>query len=392
MLGLTQEPDPPSPTRRQILLVASCAGMAAVLGGATGCTRSPRLPGKLVGVVPFADQSGDPSNKVSGQGLDGRLALDLSTLTSDSLITPNDRFYIRTCVPDQLDFQTRWKVALHGLVKAPRILTLDDLRPMVENQGTHLMECAGNPRMYHFGLLSAANWSGISLPELVSRAEPRASDTLVVVSGFDQHSQPSEQSMAGASWVFRRDQLEASGAFLATEMNGQPLSPAHGFPIRLVMPGWYGCTCIKWVNKITLVDETAPATSQMREFAQRTHQTGIPKLARDFRAATIDLAAMPVRVEKWLVGARHEYRLVGILWGGTRCTSALQIGFNRDMKYVPVERCHHQTNATWTLWTHTWRPEVAGQYWIQLRVGDSSIPARRLDAGYYARKVILTEV
>ena len=84
--------------------------------------------------------------------------------------------------------------------------------------------------------------------------------------------------------------------------------------------------------------------------------------------------------------------MVGILWGGSRRTSALEIRFNRDMKYVPVESCHHQTNRTWTLWTHTWRPKVAGQYWIQLHVGDPSIPTRRLDAGYYARKVILTEL
>jgi DMSO/TMAO reductase YedYZ molybdopterin-dependent catalytic subunit len=198
--------------------------------------------------------------------------------------------------------------------------------------------------------------------------------------------------MTGASWIFTRDQLESSGAFLATEMNGAPLSPDHGFPIRLVMPGWYGCTCIKWVNEIALVDESAPATSQMREFAQRTHQAGIPKLARDFRPATIDLAAMPVRVEKWVIDGQLEYHVVGILWGGTRCTSALQIRFNPDTNYVPVGSYHHQTSTTWALWTHNWQPKVAGKYWIQLRVADSSIPTRRLDAGYYARKVVLTEV
>jgi DMSO/TMAO reductase YedYZ molybdopterin-dependent catalytic subunit len=392
MPGLSQEADRTFLTRRRLLHAASGMGIAAVVGGATGCTKSPRRPGKLLGVVPFADQSGDRLNTVSGQGLEGRMALDLSTLTSDSLITPNDRFYIRTCQPDQLDYQAPWKVALHGLVKAPRLLTVDDLRPTVENQGTHLMECAGNPRLYHFGLLSAANWSGIPLSAVLERTEPRSRDTSVLISGFDQHSQSSEQSMAGASWIFTRDQLESSGAFLATEMNGAPLSPDHGFPIRLVMPGWYGCTCIKWVNEIALVDESAPATTQMREFAQRTHQAGIPKLARDFRPATIDLAAMPVRVEKWLIGGQLEYHVVGILWGGARCTSSLQIQFNPDTNYVPVGSYHHQTSATWTLWTHDWRPKVAGRYWIQLRVADSSIPTRRLDAGYYARKVVLTEV
>ena len=392
MPGSSQQADVSSLTRRQLLHVASGAGLAALLGSATGCMRSPHLPGKPVGVVPFVDQSGDFSSTVSGHGLDGRLALNLSTLSSDTLITPNDRFYIRTCRPDQLDCHAPWKIAIHGLVKTPRVLTLDDLRPMVEDQGTHLMECAGNPRQYQFGLLSTAKWSGIPLPAALARAEPRSRDTLVLISGVDQHSQTSQNSMAGASWIFTQAQLESSAAFLATEMNGEPLSEDHGFPIRLVIPGWYGCTCIKWVNEIALVDESAPATTQMHEFAQRTHQVGNPPLARDFRPANIDLAAMPVRVEKWLVDGHLEYQIVGILWGGTRRVTSLQIQFNRDMNFVPIDSLHHQTNATWTMWTHNWRPKVTGNYWIQMRVADSSIPTRRLDAGYYARKVVITEV
>jgi DMSO/TMAO reductase YedYZ molybdopterin-dependent catalytic subunit len=379
-------------TRRRLLQNASGAGIAAVVGGSTGCARSPRGPGKLLGVVPFADESGVRSGRVIGSGLDGRLALDLTTLDSNSLITSNDRFFIRSCQPDQLDSRVPWRVALHGLDKTPHVLTLDDLRPMVEPQGTHLMECAGNPRGYQFGLLSAANWSGIPLATVLQRAKSRSKDNLVLISGFDQHSQLSKQSMAEASWIFTRDQLESSGAFLATEMNGVPLTPDHGFPVRLVMPGWYGCTCIKWVNKIELVDGAVSATSQMREFAQRTHQTGIPDLARDFRPATIDLAAMPVRIEKWRIGEQIEYRLVGILWGGTRCTSALMIRFKPKTDYVPVESYDHRTTATWTLWTHVWRPNVPGKYWIQLRVADSHVPTRRLDAAYYTRKVILSEV
>ncbi len=392
MPGSTQKAYVSSLTRRQLLHAASRAGIAAVLGGGTGCMRSPRLPGKPLGVVPFVDQSRDFSSTVSGHGLDGRLALNLSTLGSDTLITPNDRFYIRTCRPDQLDCHAPWKIALRGLVKTPRVFTLEDLRPMVEDQGTHLMECAGNPRTFQFGLLSAANWSGIPLQAALERAEPQSRDTLVLISGFDHHSQPSENSMAGASWIFTRDQLESSGAFLATEMNGEPLSEDHGFPIRLVIPGWYGCTCIKWVTEVALLDETAPATTQMHEFAQRTHQVGNPSLARDFRPATIDLAAMPVRVEKCLVDGHLEYHIVGILWGGARRTTALQIRFNPNMNFVPIESLHHQTNATWTLWTYDWRPKVRGNYWIQMRVGDSSIPTRRLDAGYYARKIVVTEV
>ena len=105
-------------------------------------------------------------------------------------------------------------------------------------------------------------------------------------------------------------------------MNRKPLTKDHGAPIRLIVPGWYGCACIKWVNKITLVDETAEATSQMQEFAVRTGQQGVPKLPRDYKPATIDQAAMPTRIEKWLVNDRIDYRVNGILWGGSRPVKA----------------------------------------------------------------------
>jgi DMSO/TMAO reductase YedYZ molybdopterin-dependent catalytic subunit len=379
-------------TRRRLLHTAAGAGMAALLETGIGCTKAARTPGKMIELVPFAEPSQTPCGVVTGSGLDGRLALDLSTLNPETLLTPNDQFYIRTCPPDQLDCQAPWTIAIRGLVKTPHVLTLDDLRPMVETQGVHLMECAGNPRDYHFGLISTAEWAGIPLATLLPRLEPRDTAASVLVSGFDRHSKTSERSMAGASWVFTREELESSGAFLATEMNGQPLGKDHGAPIRLVMPGWYGCTCIKWVNEIALVDEAVAATSQMREFAERTHQTGVPTLARDYQSATIDLAAMPVRVEKWWIDEQISYRVVGILWGGTRRTEALVIRFNPDMDYVPVEHYDHQTNATWTLWTHFWRPKSPGRYWIQLRIADSQIRTRRLDRGYYSRKVTVSQV
>ena len=65
-------------------------------------------------------------------------------------------------------------------------------------------------------------------------------------------------------------------------MNGKPLTKDHGAPIRLIVPGWYGCACIKWVNEITLVDDGAEATSQMQEFAGSTQEVGVPKLVRDY--------------------------------------------------------------------------------------------------------------
>src|SRR6266566_2842961 len=120
----------------------------------------------------------------------------------------------------------------------------------------------------------------------------------------------------------------------STELNGQPLPKDHGAPVRLVVPGWYGCTSIKWVNEITLVEQEVEATSQMREYAARTLQKGVPQLAKDFQPAAIDQAAMPIRIEKWTIADKIQYRVVGIAWGGSQPINVLQIRFNPEEDYV----------------------------------------------------------
>ncbi len=176
-------------------------------------------------------------------------------------------------------------------------------------------------------------------------------------------------------------------------MNGAPLPRNHGSPVRLIVPGWYGCACIKWVTAIALVPDAAQPTSQMWEFARRTHQNGVPQLARDYEAPVIDTAATPIRIEKWTVGGKMEYRVVGIMWGGQKPTSALSIRFRASQPWMKVDDCPPaKTTDTWSLWTHTWKPAETGRYQIVLRVDDPTIRTRRLDLYFYTREVEITDI
>lgn len=362
----------------------------------TGIASSPALcrgieGGAFVRTVPFEGEGPAALDVPIGAGLDGRLYDDLSTLEIGAPTTPTSRFYIRTRYPDRLDPSAPWKIRVHGLVERETTLTLDDLAPSIGPRGVHLLECSGNGGGAFFGMLSAAEWEGTPLLALLDAKAPRTSNaTRVLVSGFDDHSQPSARSVPGASWIFTRAELEATGAFLATRMNGEVLPPDHGFPVRLVVPGWYGCTCIKWVNEIALVGDDEPSTPHMREFASRTMQSGTPDLARDFAPAAIDQTAMPVRVEEWRVGDRRVYRIIGVAWGGSRPTSALAVRMNADLPFERVAFCAPPTtNATWSWWAHAFAAPRAGLYTMRLRVEEAGIRTRRLDSGFYARTVAL---
>ena len=109
-----------------------------------------------------------------------------------------------------------------------------------------------------------------------------------MVSALSEH----QCRFAGASWIFTRDQLD--GALLAIRMNGAPLTRDHGAPVRLIVPGWYGCCCIKWVDRIELVPDAAPATTNTAAIpAALSHRAATP--GRFLMAATASpLAAASV--------------------------------------------------------------------------------------------------
>ena len=352
----------------------------------------PLAGGTRLGTVDFINEGSVPLGTPQGSELDGRLYTDLSMLEPQNAITPTQKFYIRTRVSELLPAPDSWEVKVNGRVEQGLSLEIEHLKKAAKPMGVHLMECAGNVGRARFGLMSVASWTGVPISEILTNAKVKSAATRVLVSGFDRYAHESKTSIPGASWIFPLEQLKAARAFLATEMNDHPLTKDHGAPVRLVVPGWYGCACIKWVNEITLVDEEAEATSQMQEYAARTLQKGMPQLAREYQPAVIEQAAMPIRVEKWSVAGKMKYRVVGIAWGGSQPVKALGIRFNPEEDYVPVENLNHIKNDPWTLWTHSWSPKTPGTYSIRLAVKKPEVQARRLDSGYYVRTVEITEV
>jgi DMSO/TMAO reductase YedYZ molybdopterin-dependent catalytic subunit len=382
---------------------ALTAGVGIGLGGrrlqAIAAGQTPELTkpfdGALVGQLAFQAEPQQPLGVRLHEGLDTRLYADLSRLREGSLAMSEDRLYIRTGVPDRLaerlDTVSPWTVDVGGRTRAPFALSAVDIDGRARASGEILLECAGNHRALHFGLLGSGLWSGVPVSEILEKAAPASE--WVLIEGFDHHSLPSTNSEAGCSWIFRRRDLDASGALLATRFNDAPLTPDHGSPVRLVIPGWYACCSVKWVTNIEMVEDDHPATSQMKEFAARTHQSDVLERAADFRPATIERSALPIRVEKWRVDGAIRYRVVGLDWGGDRSRGQLQIRFRPEGAYETVSHPPPPVeNPRWEIWSHTWLPSQPGPYLLQLRVHNAAGPTRRLDSNHFTRAVIVDEV
>lgn len=403
-------------TRRQVLGTLAAAGAATLvdpgrvlarLAADVPCTGAAPA-GELLGTLPLFRDRGQVQAfgvKYGGAGLDARMVTDLSILEPGKLITPNELAYIRTEIPAAAaNHIGPWTIETSGLLANDGLLDLDAIAKQSKRMGAHLFECSGNANPSNFGLMSVAEWDGVPLTGIVAGLKPTKDATAVLVSGFDHIGQLSQRSIVGASWVFPLSSLDTLGAFLAVRMNGAPVPADHGKPVRLVVPGWYGCTWIKWVNEIRVVGPDERATTQMVEFANRTHQAEPFKFAKDYTPADIQTAATPVRVEKRRTPSGLEYRIVGIVWGGEKAVDRLAVRitpaaaklqpFNSTSgEFVPFAVCPTpKTHTMWSLWDYRWRPTEPGTYDIALKVADPSVPQRRLETGYYMRQVRIAEV
>src|SRR5690606_21241838 len=113
----------------------------------------------------------------------------------------------------------------------------------------------------------------------------------------------------------------------------------------------------------------------------------------DYEAPVIDLAATPIRVERRRVNGAVQHHVIGIVWGGSKPVSKLEIRFNVREAWKPLEICPPPSSTrAWSLWSYRWTPTEAGIYNIALRCPAPSVRTRRLDMFFYTRRVRIDAV
>jgi hypothetical protein len=394
---------PPGMTRRQLLAGAAGLGAGALIVGwpamaeAIEALPAPGQPsGEFLGTVPFLNTGNVQFGEASGAGLEGRRFLDPSTLSESTLVTPSDRFFLHTRKPDALPPADQWQVRVRLYGTGPERVPMEWFTAHERDMGVHLIEGASNGPGVEWGLISAARWTGVPVTELFAGFSEEGLHGLLI-SGHDRHLQPVADAQAGASWIFSFDQLRETGAFLATKINGQPLSEDQGAPLRLVVPGWFGCAHIKWVQDVVAQDLQAPSTPQMLEYARRTFQKGKPRLAAHYHAAKTGLSLLPVRVERWRVDGEIVHRIVGIVWGGTAPVDQLSLRVvaedePRKAVLTPQPITHFTwpaSTSTWALWSHTVRLPAVGVHRIAPVRPDRQTYAPRIDGRTLLRRFVV---
>jgi DMSO/TMAO reductase YedYZ molybdopterin-dependent catalytic subunit len=263
---------------------------------------------------------------------------------------------------------TTWRLRIGGLVGTPLELDLDMLRSLPTRTVRVTLECAGNGRArlhprpvsqpWLVEAVGTADWTGVSLRDVLARADVDPSAIDVVFTGADQDYQRS----------LTVDQALEPDVLLAFEMNGAPLPPQHGYPVRLVVPGWYGMAHVKWLVGVDVVDAPFAGFQQAVAYRMRmdADESGAP-VERIAPRALLVPPGFPDFMSRTRVVRPGPIVLEGRTWSGKAPVDRVEVstdgGVTWDYATLEPNTGHRWA---WRRFTHEWAA-TPGRYRLTAR-------------------------
>jgi len=308
---------------------------------------------------------------------------DLETPLSyfDQWLTPTDVFFVRQHLPRPVIEEAGYRIAVGGRVAREIQLSLDELRRLPQHKIPAVLECTGNGRGFYQprvpgiqwgrGAVGNAEWSGPRLADVLKLVQADLSAAYVTVNGADVGVAKTPDFIRSLPMRKAVD----PNTLLAMNMNGERLPELHGFPLRLIVPGWDGTSWVKWVNSLTISND--PDKGFFMDPAYRfPKHPGPPGQAVD-RADLEVIEGMPVK--SYITGHSDGDKiplaattLRGMAWAGEEHVTNVDISTDGGSTWTAATLSKESLSYTWRLWTAQWRPTQPGYYTVMSRATDSA--------------------
>lgn len=316
----------------------------------------------------------------------------------DSWRTPSNNFFFVSHYgqPAGLDEET-WRVGVGGLVRHPQSLTLADITARARHEVDFTLECSGNHGIgldFFIGGIGNARWGGARLAPLLHESGVLDEGSEVIFWGADRGkvtirdnsgivgggrtgvvvddgeggldltiTEQFARSMSLAD-ALNRDNL------LCYEMNGDPLPPEHGFPVRLIAPGWYGVANVKWLTRIEVTDRRFAGRFMARDYVSIREEPRDGDTVWTFATVGFDrLKSAPAKVTR----RANRYTIMGAAWGAPIAAVQVRIDdgpWNAATLYGPTPRKNRATGSAWRFWTFDWGKPAPGEHRVTTRAFD----------------------
>jgi DMSO/TMAO reductase YedYZ molybdopterin-dependent catalytic subunit len=275
----------------------------------------------------------------------------------------------------------RWRLTIEGSVERPLSLSLPELRSRPSATNPVTIECAGNGRAlleprplsqpWLTEAVGTAEWTGVPLASVLEEAGLRDDVVEILFTGLDRGIE------GGVEQRFERSlpRAEALGgdALLAYEVNGAPLPPQHGFPLRLVIPGWYGMAHVKWLRSITALTEPFQGYQQKvgyRLYASEDDE-GEPVTRMMPRSLTV-----PPGIPDFFTRERFldpgPCLLEGRAWSGWGPIERVEVSVDAGLEWRQARLDEQLGSRAWRGWSYEWDASAPGSYVISSRATDAA--------------------
>ncbi len=291
-----------------------------------------------------------------------------------------------------------WRLTIDGRVDTELSLDLDTLRALPAHEVVATMECAGNGRArlqprpvsqpWLLEAVGTGRWRGVHLRDVLAQAGVATSATEVLCTGLDRGTEGGEEQLFQRSLALA-DAL-ADDVLLAYELNGVPLPPQHGFPLRLLVPGWYGMTNVKWLTALTLLDEPFAGYQQARGYRlrQTDDEEGVP-LSRIYPRALMVPPGVPEFMTRERTIRVGTVSMEGRAWSGLAPVAAVEVSTDDGTTWQPARLDTPDLGRwAWRRWSYDWDAARPGRYVLACRArdeaGNEQVAEPRWNVGGYA--------
>jgi len=299
-----------------------------------------------------------------------------SAMSPLGYVVGNDRFYVRNHAPTPRVDATTWSLRIMGRgVDRPLSLSYADLLATPEVvSAVRAVECAGNGRAFfaerhgerpggaqwRLGAIGVAEWTGVPLRTLLERARLRPSAVCVLPVGLDECRGRRPLPIAKAL---------ADDTLVAFGMNGEPLPPDHGFPVRLVVPGWAGVASIKWLDRIEVSDTPVHSEWSTDKYVLTGSEYAKEPPARGHVISSLPVAsavelAWPAR----LCRGRHTIR--GRAWSGEGRVTRVRYSVDGGRSWHDASLRSPNIAGAWVRWDFVWDVRRPGEHTVMVRATD----------------------
>lgn len=332
--------------------------------------------------LPFARQSAraeDFAGMIVRQSEPQNLEMPFASLSKWTV--PTEQFYVRSHFPVPKLDPKEFKLVVEGHVESRLELTLEELKKFGEKSRPLTMECAGNGRVFltpavrglqwAHGAVGNADWTGVPLGALLERAKPKAGASDVVLAGADRGAIAADPATPGVIPYSRSLPLakaKKDETVLAWGMNGEPLTAAHGAPVRAIIGGWFGMACVKWLTRIVVTDRPFQGYFQTMDYSYYSRPNGtdpetLPVTEMQPKAAI----ARPGPGEVLPLG--RPAAVFGAAWAGESKVAKVELSADGGKTWTQV-KTDEPRPFCWVLWKHEWTPQVAGPAKLLVRCTD----------------------